>query len=145
MLRRKGSHERMNGPRLRRILLISALAALAGCATTTPTFTVSATPAASATASIAVGETIDGYVLGPERNLTGDQFHRLEATSRDHWAAVHPGEILSGFVVRSLAGTATDTPNDFLMVVTVVGGERHVVALHCDVSTFPAEGSCAAS
>ena len=96
---------------------------------------------------IATFETIDGYELGPLRMLSGAAFHRLESDARATWLASHPDDILSGFELRSPAvradvATAPADVLEFLMVVTVVGGERHVVALRCDPVTFPAKTSC---
>ena len=96
---------------------------------------------------LATFETIDGYALGPLRVLPGAAFHRLETDARATWLASHPGDILSAFELRSPAeradvATAPADVLEFLMVVTVVGGERHVVALRCDPVTFPARTSC---
>jgi hypothetical protein len=129
----------------RKPLLLALLAAsvvACGPRDAGPESTSGAPPAGSVT-------TIDGYALGPVRTLNGAQFHRLEATARSGWNATHPGEILSGFEVRTPAGPAPLTsgalplgPDDFLVVVTVAGAGQHVVAVHCNPATFPAPGSC---
>ena len=93
-------------------------------------------------------ETLDGYTLGPAPRLSGDQFHRLEATARDLWRSGHPNEVLSGFEVRTAAAPpATELIGSpigdaYILVVTVAGGARHALAIHCDPATFPAPGSC---
>ena len=103
--------------------------------------------AADGVPTLATFETIDGYALGPLRALSGAAFHRLESDARATWLASHPDDILSAFELRSPAeradvATAPADVLEFLVVVTVVGGERHVVALRCDPSKFPAEASC---
>ena len=103
--------------------------------------------AAEAVPTTSIFETVDGYALGPVRTLSGAAFHRLESDARATWLASHPDDILSGFELRSpaeLADVATAPADmlEFLVVVTVVGGERHVVALRCDPVTFPAKTSC---
>jgi hypothetical protein len=103
--------------------------------------------AAEAVPTTAIFETVDGYALGPLRMVSGAAFHRLESDARATWLASHPDDTLSGFELRSRAASAdfATAPADvleFLMVVTVVGGERHVVALRCDPVTFPAKTSC---
>jgi hypothetical protein len=106
-----------------------------------------ATPVAPAGEPVA--ETIEGFALAGARALTGDQFHRLEATARDEWQAAHPNEALSAFEVRASdasadpSGTPPNGPDDYLVMITVAGThERHVLRIHCDPATFPAIGSC---
>jgi hypothetical protein len=126
--------------------LVLLAASLAACATGSagPTWTFGAPgPAPSGIGSI------DGYVLGPQRVLTGDQFHRLEATARTLWRSKHPDLQLAGFEVRAAASPAqaasagtTTSSDEYLVVVSVARGRRHVVVVRCDRSTFPAPGSC---
>lgn len=85
---------------------------------------------------------IDGYAIGPSRDVVDPGvFHRLETTTRDAWRRLHPGEVLSGFDLRH-AGTLADgtvqpgidDAATFLMVVTVVGGGRHALVLRCPLA-----------
>jgi hypothetical protein len=124
--------------------LTLAAIGLAACALGSPgpTWTFGAPAPAAAVA-------IDGYVLGPQRVLTGDRFHRLEATARAAWASKHPHLQLSGFEVREAggpsqpaSGAAGAGSEEYLVAVTVARGKRHVVTVRCDRSTFPAMGSC---
>ena len=97
-----------------------------------------------------VTETIDGFALGPPRMVSGPEFHRLEVTARTVSASAWPARQAVSFYLYG-AGTLPDGtiqreaegPFRFLMVVGLVGGERHAMVLECDVQIFPEPDSCA--
>lgn len=83
-------------------------------------------------------DVVDGQAVGPTQVVDGQTFRRLEATARDKWLRTNGGPAPTGYEIHSL----NQGPLDFLMVVTLKGGTRHALVLHCDQVTFPAAGSC---
>ena len=95
-------------------------------------------------------QAIDGFAIGPARAVSGDEFHRLEATARDLVRSAWPGSVLTGIQLVS-AGTladgtvqaGTEGPFTFLVVIDVTGEDLHALVLECDDATFPQAHSCA--
>lgn len=114
-----------------------------------PLTLVLAVEACGSTATPA-SQTIDGFAIGPARAVSGDEFHRLEATARDVVRSAWPGSVLTGIQLVS-AGTlvdgsvqaGTEGPFTFLVVIDVTGEDRHALVLECDDATFPQPDSCA--
>jgi len=125
----------MTRPLARLMAVLPLALAVTACAPT-------ATPAAAM---------IDGYAIGAARSVSGDEFHRLEATARDVVRTTWPGKPMTSIQLAS-AGTladgsiqtGTEGPFTFLVVIDVNGAGRHAFVLECDEATFPAPDSCAA-
>jgi hypothetical protein len=91
-------------------------------------------------------------MAGPRRSApSGAAFHALETAARTGWMAVHPGELPVGFSLHHAASAdggsphpVLDAPADYLMVITLKGGEQHAFPIRCDPATLPELDGCVA-
>ena len=120
------------------VALTAALVLTGGCSSSAP----SPDPG--------TGEMIDGFVLGASRTVSDAEFHRLEETARTVAASAWPARRAVSFLLYGAGALPDGTiqqeaegPFRFLMVIGLVGGERHAMVLECDEATFPDPGSCA--
>ena len=96
------------------------------------------------------GDVVDGFVIGAPRSVSGAEFHRLETTAKAISASAGPTHRAVSFYLYG-AGTLpdgtiqreTEGPFRFLMLIGLVGGERHAIVIECDEATFPDSESCA--
>lgn len=123
---------------------------LAWCLLLAITFVAGCTASSPSAATRQPDPVIDGYAIGPARDAAdGAVFHSLETAARAIWQRTHQGQPLSGFALHH-AGTlpggttqaGTDDATTYLMVITVAGGERHALVLHCSPSRTTGVGAC---
>jgi hypothetical protein len=96
------------------------------------------------------GDVVDGFVIGAPRAVSGAEFHRLETTAKAISKSAWPEQRAVSFSLYG-AGTLpdgtiqreTEGPFRFLMLIGLVGGERHAIVIECDEATFPDFDSCA--